>query len=198
MQTLIFLFFLFAYSIVSPTDLPQSHIIISDVGYYFQPEQSVEWRNDMLIGSLEECIRQCNQDPLCRTFDYNFQPNECRLFEMEPSPGQIVYDRSVISRTGTIQLFHELYSAFNQTCDQCVQERYLFCLQDSCQCSLNQYWDGSICRKQKYAGSLCESNTECRVADYNLTCVLGNVCTSTGLFFRIRNVIDMFCCRLSY
>jgi hypothetical protein len=188
------------YSSVSQIDLPQSHIVLSDIGYYFVPEQTVEWRNDMYVSSLQECILQCNQDPLCCTLDYNTESNWCRLFEVEPSPGQITYDSSYLSQAGYVDLFPDLYLAFNQTCDQCAQERYLFCIEDSCQCSWNSFWDGSICRKQKYAGSLCANNRECRTADYNLTCVLGNVCTSEGLLFKIidENRIDIFHTRLSF
>jgi hypothetical protein len=199
MQVVVFVLFLLTHTIVSSVDLPQSYIVLSDIGYYFEPIQIVEWLDDMFLSSFEECIHQCNENPLCHTFDYNVQPDWCRLFEAEPSPGQITYDSSLISRAGYVQLFPELYSAFNQTCDNCVQERYLFCIQNTCQCSWNSFWDGSICRKQKYAGSSCENDNECRVADYNLTCVVGNVCTSTGLFFKIVEIIiiDIFHSRLS-
>jgi hypothetical protein len=182
MQTFFYIFFLFIYSAISQIDLPQSHIFISDFGYYFKPIQIGEWLNDMFVSSLEECIHQCNQDPLCRTFDYNVQPNWCRLFEVEPSPEQIIHDLSLISQLGYVQLFSDLYSAFNQTCERCIYERYLICIDDSCQCPWNTFWNGLICQKQKYAGSFCISNNECWTNIYNLTCNLGNICTSAGLF----------------
>jgi len=182
MMTIIFILFVLAYPAVGQIDLPQSHIVISDIGYHFEPIQIVEWLDDMFVSSFQECIHRCNENPLCRTFDYNTEPNWCRLFELEPSPGQIMHDPSRLSQAGYVQLIPNLYSAFNHTCNYCAKERYLFCIQNSCQCSRNCFWDGSVCRKRKYAGSLCENNNECRTADYNLACVLSNVCTSAGLF----------------
>ncbi len=182
MQAIFYILLILTYPTLSQIDLPQSYILMSDLGYYFKPIQTVEWRNDMLISSLTECIHQCNQDFLCRTFDYNVQPNWCRLFQVEPSPGQIIYDSSLISQVGYVQLFSDLYLTFNQTCDYCIRERYLICVDDSCQCPWNTFWDGSICQKQKYAGSFCTSNNECWSYVYNLTCALANLCTSAGLF----------------
>lgn len=173
---------MFTYSVLSRLDFPQTHISISEVGYYFNPIQTVEWLHDMFVDSFEQCIDQCHQDHLCRTFDYNLEPKWCRLFEVEPSPEQIIYYPSIQSQVGSVQLFSDLYWAFNQTCDYCARSRYLICSNNRCQCPWNTFWDGSICRKQKYAGSLCNNNIECRTYPYNLTCVSVNICTSAGLF----------------
>jgi len=156
---------------------------MSDIGYYFASTQGTDWLNDMFVSSLTECIYQCNQDLNCCTFDYNFQPNECRLFQVEPSPGQIMHDSSAVSQVGYVQLFPDLYSAFNQSCDSCLMARYLICVGNTCQCPWNTFWDGSMCQKQKYAAEFCTINSnECWNNFYNLTCASAPVCTSAGLF----------------
>ena len=200
MMSILLMLLMLLYRIICQIDLPQSHIVMNDIGSYFLPNQDVEWLDDMLVPSFEECFHQCNQNVDCRTFDYNLTPNECRLFLVEPSPGQIVYNSSLISQAGYVELAWGDYSGYNQTCDQCEQKRYLICDQNMCRCPWNTFWDGSICRKQKYNGDLCNVDDECNSYNYNLRCVLSNVCTSTGLFFIIINInrIDLFYSRLSF
>jgi hypothetical protein len=71
---------------------------------------------------------------LCRTFDYDVQPNWCRLFEVESSFRQNIYDLSFTSQVGYVQLFSNLYVAFSETCDYFIRECYRISIDDSYQC----------------------------------------------------------------
>ncbi len=183
MQTIFFIWLLFPYPILGQMiDLPQSYIPMSDTGYYFSPTQDTDWLDVILVNSLTECVHQCNQNSLCRTFDYDTQPNTCRLFQVEPSPGQIMYNPSFVSHVGYVQLFPDFYSAINQPCDSSVMTHYLICVGNIFQCPWNTFWDGSTCQKQKYAAEVCTNSNECWNNYYNLTCASAPICTSTGLF----------------
>ena len=181
-QLIVFVQILLANLILGQIETPQSHIVMSESGYYFQPKaQMTEWLADMYVSTLEECTRRCNANYLCRTFDYNSEPNWCRLFEVESSPGQIINDQSLPSQVGQVQLLSDLYQAFNQSCDYCVTNRYLTCRSAICQCPWKTFWNGLFCEKQRYAGDSCTSDTQCRT-DYEWACVQTKVCTSTGQF----------------
>ncbi|CAF4069866.1 unnamed protein product [Adineta steineri] len=127
----------------------------------------------------------CNQNRQCRTFDYDRSSLVCRLFESEYSTGTILTNSSSLtSRIGAI-LYNttatsQFYSVYNQTCDQCStgSNRYLQCINNTCQCPLYTYWNGQKCLNQVYKGSNCSSKLSCR-QDLNLTCYTQtNTCTT--------------------
>ncbi|CAF1139607.1 unnamed protein product, partial [Didymodactylos carnosus] len=165
-----------------------SHIELTNPGIEFQPANEIELLStDINVKSLMICASWCNQNPQCRTFDYqSSSPLRCRLFEGGSSTGTQVNSSSPTSRLGAISYYPELYSAYNQSCNRCQQSRYLLCVNDRCQCPPNTFWNSSMCSNQHYSGLTCQADDWCR-QDLNLTCFLPtNTCvgeaaaTSTG------------------
>ena len=113
-------------------DHPQSHLILIGKGYHFVPLTDVDWLDDILTDSFEDCAYQCHRNSLCRTVIYNEIPYRWYLFQVEPSIDQIQSQFSS-SEVGFIELHLEFYVTFNQTCNHCVNDRYLFCRQGYCQ-----------------------------------------------------------------
>ncbi len=156
----------------------ESYIQLTSFGTKFQPRNSIELLGTYSnIQSSLQCSMMCNQNRQCRTFDYDQSSLICRLFEGELSTGTILYNTtSLTSRIGAIiyntTIVPGLYSSYNQTCDQCSisGNRYLQCLNGTCQCPIHTYWNSQICSNQLYNGSNCSSSTlSCR-QDLNLTC----------------------------
>ncbi|CAF0739986.1 unnamed protein product [Adineta steineri] len=185
-------FRLMIYFIVYPLTLQQqynlfqSYIHLTEFGTTFQPPDPIELLNIFSsVSSLLRCSMLCNQNCQCRTFDYDQSSLVCRLFESEYSTGTILTNSSSLtSRIGAI-LYNttatsQFYSAYNQTCDQCGtgENRYLQCINNTCQCPIYTYWNGQKCLNQVYEGSNCSSTLSCR-QDLNLTCYpLTNTCTT--------------------
>ena len=175
--------------------LPQSDISLSEAGYYFQPQNGGDWLGTSYLSSVGVCASQCNLDFNCRTFDYNVEPNLCRLFQVEPSPDQIRSDSSLVSQLGVVQLYPELYLAFNQSCEACANDRYLICDQGRCRCPWEAFWNGQICEKQRYAGVTCTRSDQCRDNPYNLTCNTVRICSSAGERLRVQTDFErVFLC----
>ncbi|CAF2102139.1 unnamed protein product [Rotaria magnacalcarata] len=153
----------------------QSRIRLTAFGTAFQPRNPIEiLSSSSKIQSLFRCAMQCNQNRQCRTFDYDYLSLICRLFEGELSTGSILYNDTLSSRIGAI--FYDAtiqsYSSYGQPCQQCGMgvNRYLQCINNTCQCPPNTFWDGQICLNQLYNGSNCNySLPSCR-QDLNLYC----------------------------
>jgi hypothetical protein len=172
----------------------QSFIQLTPFGTKFQPRNSIELLDTYTnIRSLLQCSMPCNQNRQCRTFDYDQSTLICRLFEGEFSTGTILYNStSLTSRIGAIiyntTIIPDLYSSYNRTCNQCStdENRYLQCINGTCQCPIHTYWNSQICSNQLYNGSNCSSWTlSCR-QDLNLTCsTRTNSCvvSSSGMIF---------------
>lgn len=166
----------------------QSSLYLTPFGTQFQPSNSIELLGTFSnIRSILRCTMLCNQNRQCRTFDYDQSSLVCRLFEGELVSGTIVYNSTpMTSRIGAINynttIIPTLYSAYNQTCDQCTDggNRYLQCINNICQCPINTYWNGQMCANQVFNGSNCSSASTCR-QDLNLTCYsLTSTCTFIG------------------
>ena len=175
--TLTFTFFSLTFSQMS---FPQSHVRIGMLGSYFHSPVSGDWYNNLYTDSFGECAQWCNTDPLCRSFDYNFDPRHCRFFQVEPTEDQIGYNPSFSSQLGYVEHLPEFYGSFSQSCDKCTNNRYLVCISGTCQCTWNTFWNGTACQKQKYAAQVCAGNQQCRDNPYGLTCNLADVCSSNG------------------
>jgi hypothetical protein len=148
----------------------------------------------------------CNQNRQCRTFDYDQSSMICRLFEGQLSTGTILYNATLLSsRIGAIiyntTLASKLYSSYNQTCDQCsiTGNRYLQCVNNTCQCPIHTYWNGQMCSNQLYNGSNCSPSTVSCRQDLNLTCsnqtnTCGVLHITGEIFIFIRKIytIDLF------
>ncbi len=122
----------------------------------------------------------CNRNVQCRTFDYDSSSLACRLFEGALDTGSIV-SASTTSRVGSLQYFPIFFNAFQQPCSQCIESRYLTCLNNTCQCPLYSFWNGSQCENQRYENASCLNNTWCRNDPYGLICSASHVCTSKAL-----------------
>ena len=166
----------------------QSSLYLTPFGTQFQSSNAIELLGILPnIRSILRCTMMCNQNRQCRTFDYDQSSLICRLFEGELSSGTIVYNSiPITSRIGAINyntaIIPTLYSAYNQTCDQCTVggNRYLECINNRCQCPINTYWNSQMCANQVFNGSNCSSVSTCR-QDLNLTCYSPtSTCTFIG------------------
>ncbi|CAF4574497.1 unnamed protein product, partial [Didymodactylos carnosus] len=111
------------------------------------------------------------------TFDYDTLSKRCRLFEGEITTGKVNRSAAIpsTSRVSSIAYTQHLYLAYNQTCDQCQINRYLLCINQTCQCPPHTYWNAWMCLNQGYNGSLCQNDQWCRT-DKNITCSSSNFC----------------------
>ena len=159
----------------------ESSVKLSALGTQFQPQNPIELLATLSnVRSMLRCVMQCNQNRQCRTFDYDRSSLICRLFEGDISTGTVVINSnasssSPSSQIGSIQLSTadalDQYSSYNQTCDRCGVgvNRYLECINRTCRCPVNTYWNERICSNQLYNGLACNLSSSCR-QDLNLTC----------------------------
>ncbi|CAF4459491.1 unnamed protein product [Rotaria socialis] len=193
-----FLWIIFFYSHLLPSlhsQIFQSRIYLTAFGTAFQPRSPIEiLSSSSQIQSLFRCAMQCNQNRQCRTFDYNYLPLVCRLFEGELSTGNILYNITSSSRIGAIlyDVTIQSYSSYGQTCEQCGMgiNRYLQCINDTCQCPPDTFWNGQMCLNQLYNGSNCNySLPSCR-QDLNLSCSY-QTSKCTGLEIGVISTVPM-------
>ncbi|CAF1077668.1 unnamed protein product, partial [Didymodactylos carnosus] len=154
-----------------------SHIHLGDFGTLFAPADPIELINTISVSSRIGCAQTCNLNSLCRTLDYDTLSKRCRLFEGEITTGQVNRSAAVpsTSRVGSIAYTQQLYLVYNQTCNQCQINRYLLCINNTCQCPPHTYWNGSMCLNQGYNGSSCQNGEWCR-NDKNITCSSSHLC----------------------
>ena len=127
------------------TQLYQSQIHLSMLGFECQSNSSTGQlaifngvRSDIL------CASYCNQQPLCRYFDFDTWNEVCRIFK----DGSIVASASVTSRVGSVRYMPDLYSSYGQPCawNTCQINRYLVChFYNRCQCPPGLMWNTQIC-----------------------------------------------------
>jgi hypothetical protein len=174
---LLVLFFIIPVSHQQQSQSFESSIQLTAFGTAFQPRNPIELLGTSSnVRSLLRCAMQCNQNRQCRTFDYDRSSLICHQFEGDISTGTILNSSvSLSSRIGSIRYNTtdalQQYSSYNQTCDQCGIgiNRYLQCINNTCQCPTNTYWNGQMCSNQLYTGAKCNSSSACR-QDLNLTC----------------------------
>ena len=123
------------------------------------------------VSSILSCTQHCHSNSQCRVFDYDSQSNRCRLFQGDlNSLGQIIPSSSSSSRVGSMRITSEPFISISQSCVMCVGSRYLRCVNGTCQCPVNTFYDGTICQSQKLLGQSCRNTSECRT-DLNYTCL---------------------------
>ena len=174
---LLMLFFIIPASHQQQSQLFESSIQLTAFGTAFQPRNPIELLGTLSnVRSLLQCAMQCNQNRQCRTFDYDGSSLVCRQFEGELSTGTVLNNSTLLSsRIGSIVYNTsdalQLYASYNQTCDRCGVgiNRYLQCINNTCQCPSNTYWNGQMCSNHLYNGSNCNYSSACR-QDLNLTC----------------------------
>ena len=174
---LLMLFFAIPASYQQQSQLFDSSVRLTAFGTAFQPQNSIELLGTFSnVRSLLRCAMQCNQNRQCRTFDYDQSSLVCRQFEGDISIGTVLNNSiSLSSRIGSVRCNTsdalQQYSSYNQTCDRCGIgiNRYLQCINKTCQCPLHTYWNGQMCSNQLYNGSKCNASSACR-QDLNLIC----------------------------
>jgi len=126
--------------------------------------------------SLCKCIQICYSDPRCRTFDYAHSSSRCRLFDGDISTGGMINSSSNDSVVGFFYMISEYFVAFNQSCEACAGSRYLQCVDGTCQCPVNTFFNGSICQSALFSGAACSLSANMCRADVNLTCLSSLQC----------------------
>ncbi|CAF1141405.1 unnamed protein product, partial [Adineta steineri] len=61
--------------------------------------------------------------------------------------GSIVASSSAQSRVGSKKYYTEQFINLDQSCSLCEGSRYMRCINNTCQCEIHTYFDGSICQK---------------------------------------------------
>jgi len=197
MTTLVILL-LTLVAVVDSQTLSRSYIRLSGWSKSFQPANSIELLETQSVSSLLQCgsgkiehfyyfYKQimlhslaCNLNTQCRTFDYDSSSRVCRLFEGALETGYTV-SAVPTSRVGSVQYFSIFFNAFQQPCSQCTENRYLTCLNNTCQCPLHSFWNGSQCENQRYENESCLNDEWCRNDPLGLICSVANVCISKTL-----------------
>lgn len=150
---------------------------LSNTGMKFLPMNTIQLLDTITTSSLKQCAFTCGMlVSYCRAFEYDSSALQCRLVEGDSTTGQIVPSASSSnSIVGTINLIPELFTAYNQSCSQCVNNHFLTCINSTCQCISHSYFDGVMCQLQKFINATCNSTNECR-SDLNLTCLQTSQC----------------------
>ena len=200
-QYLVLMLFLVIHvSLQQQSQLFESSIHLTEFGTAFQPPNPIELLGTFAnVRSLLRCAMQCNENRRCRTFDYDRSSLVCRQFESDFSTGTVLKNSTLSSsRIGSIRCNTtdalQQYSAYNQSCDQCGIgiNRYLQCINSTCQCPPNTYWNGELCSNQLYSGSTCMSSSQCR-QDFNLTCSSRtNTCTISKVASKIFLILKLY------
>ncbi|CAF1228183.1 unnamed protein product [Adineta steineri] len=155
----------------------QSSMNLSTVGFQFLPiNYQALFLSQINTKSLFFCAQACHSNGNCRIFDYDDQSLLCRLFEGNIiTMGSIVASSSAQSRVGSKKYYTEQFINLDQSCSLCEGSRYMRCINNTCQCEIHTYFDGSICQSQKLFGDACVNGTECR-SDLNYTCLPRQQC----------------------
>lgn len=150
----------------------QSTTNLSSDGLQFSPvDEQALFLFNFTASSLFACTRLCHSNGRCRIFDFDGQSKRCRLFEGNiMTMGSYIPSSSFQSRVGSMKLRSEQFTSRGQPCSSCQGSRYLTCVNGTCQCQVNTYYDGEICQSKKLRGDSCNDSTECR-NDLNYTCL---------------------------
>lgn len=152
-------------------DSLQLYIDFSDEGLEFSPFDPLALVFETTTNTILACANTCNTMAQCRTMNYNPDTAECRLYKGDmDSTGLVVPSTSPRSTCASVILAAEDFLAYGQACSYCQDSRYLRCLNFTCQCQLHHYFDGRICRSQKFNGSACTDDIQCR-NDMGLICL---------------------------
>ena len=193
------LLFVIIMFIVLPTihSIYQSRIAFSPTAHEFQPRNSIQLILVTTVRSRIICSAACNEQPACRTFDYDSASSRCRLFEADGTTGSIISSASPTSVVGSVLISpSQFLRTHNQSCEVCQEDRYEYCSTNgsTCQCRPHAFWNGSVCLLQLYENDTCSQTDACR-SDLNLTCatVSGqfSVCTSGICIFFLKVFFQM-------
>ena len=123
----------------------QSYIGLTALGFEVQPlSPSDQLDSSIGVHNMKSCASACNQQQLCRYFDYVTSTTACRIFRN----GAVVASTIATVQVGTVLDMPDLYSSHGQPCTlvNCQINRYLTCdLTNTCQCLAGLFWNGSVC-----------------------------------------------------
>mgnify|MGYP001045225520 FL=1 len=156
----------------------QSTIEFSDIGMEYSPiNKEILILNEIITDSLIICAQHCHSASSCHIFVYDSQSKYCRTYNGDANyTGLIVPSLSSESIVGFIELFPEQFTYRGSPCSFCQGSRYLQCVDSTCQCPPNTFYDGSICRSQRFLDGECFDDSHCR-DDFHLTCSPMQTCT---------------------
>jgi hypothetical protein len=149
----------------------QSVIHLSDVGLEFSPfDEQISLLLEKNSDSISTCAQVCLMTASCRIFNFEPQMRSCRLYEGEmDGTGSLVNSATSQSICGSIELMIQDFTNYGGACSLCEHDRFLTCLNSTCQCQAHTYFNGSVCPSQKMGGGNCTSNIQCR-NDLYLAC----------------------------
>ena len=169
---MLFALFMMMMAIGSTSSFYQSTVTLSALGTEYQPRDQLDLLQTSTVLSKLSCLSACNEQPLCRTLDFDSVSGRCRLFSGDLNTGSIISSSSSTSLTGSVRLTPSLFApTHNQPCQTCTFSRYEVCSTNTstCQCPPRSFWDGSMCMAQRYRNQSCSQIDACR-SDLNLTC----------------------------
>jgi hypothetical protein len=171
----LFLFISYILAFTESQDISsgwQSFIDFSSSGFEFYPkDMEALFLQEINADSILICAKTCHSMALCRTFDFDSVSHRCRIFQGDlATTGSIIPSSLPDSIVGSVALDPAPYSSYDQPCSFCQGSRYLQCINSTCQCQPNTYFDGSVCRSQQLLGGVCINETDCRI-DRNYTCL---------------------------
>ena len=167
---------LFISMILPGSAIIQSSAVISSFGYHFVPfDPSATPLSTLTRSSLIHCYVECNKLVECRTFDFDEDSKQCRLWSDDSTTGSISLATSSKprSKVGSIKITSHVYTeTHGQSCEKCVESRYETCdtSTGTCQCPILTFWNGSMCMPQRYRNQSCSTLDTCR-SDQNLECL---------------------------
>ena len=94
--------------------------------------------------TVKRCASKCNEQQLCRYFDYDTSTGGCRLFV----DGEVAVSAVRTSRVGSVRYTADLYSSHGQPCtsSNCHINRYSICdATNTCDCPKRLFWNTAVC-----------------------------------------------------
>lgn len=158
----------------------KSQIVFSPTANEFQPRSSIQLMSVAVVKRRTLCAAACNEQPSCRTLDYDSASGRCRLFEGDQTTGSIISSAAPTSIVGTVLISSSQFVyTHNQSCEACQEDRYQYCSpnDNTCQCRPHTYWNGSVCLLQLFENDTCFQTDTCR-SDLNLICGPLALCTT--------------------
>lgn len=156
----------------------QVYFALDNLGTQFAPiDKNAIHLTDISAQTRINCAYQCSIYPQCRTFNFDSTTQICQLFQGDTIATGSTVAGAQTSVIGSLKLTETLYNAYNKSCDQCSDNRFLRCVNNTCQCEQNTYWNGSFCLPQlPLPCMVCEQNKSMCREDLNLTCQSYNKC----------------------
>jgi len=143
------------------------------------------------VRTIISCVMLCYRNSLCRTFDFDSSSGQCRLFEGSVDTGRLLPNFAT-TIVGWINMSPSMFSLYNASSDQCVDNRFLDSetLSDRCECPIHTFWNGSMCLNQRFDNDTCENNNWCRT-DLWINCT-GLMCIGKTCLLSVQEAAEMF------